>query len=366
MKDFLEQYKARLTVRGPVFVGSGREFSKKEYIFLPGRRVGILDIHRVYRLMEKKGRIRPFEEFMMGGYSDLGRWLEREGLREEVAKTCLAYSLDSGDTALAKGQRTQIMACMKDPLGNPYVPGSTLKGMFRSILATDKLLGNATLRREMGKEVEQELPSARGRKQCLSRAASALEGKIYRTLERKGTRSSDAVNDTLSGLVVSDSEPIDRSRLVLAQKVERRTDGTEKTLNLLREALCPGTEIRFTITVDHSLCPVTKDTLLKAIEGFDDAYSDNFLKAYRGMDRLRPPQVYVGGGTGFLSKTLVYPLMGREAGIHTTVKIFEKTGVPFQHKHKNDKALGVSPHILKCTRYQGNTLQMGLCDISLE
>ena len=119
MKDFLEQYKARLTVRGPVFVGSGKEFSKKEYIFLPDRRVGILDIHRVYRLMQEKRRIRPFEEFMMGSYSDLGRWLEREGLREEVAKTCLAYSLDSGDTALAKGQRTQIMSCMKDPLGNP-------------------------------------------------------------------------------------------------------------------------------------------------------------------------------------------------------------------------------------------------------
>ena len=303
---------------------------------------------------------------MMGSYSDLGQWLDRERMKDEVAKTCLAYSLDSGDTALAKGQRTQIMACMKDPMGNPYVPGSTLKGMFRSILATEKLLRNARLREEMQQEIERELPQARGRKQCLSRTVSTLEGKIFRTLRREGTGFSDAVNDTLSGFVVSDSEPMDRKRLVLAQKVERKTDGTEKTLNLLRESLCPGTEIHFTITVDHSLCPITKEYLLEAIEHFDDAYSDNFLQAYRGIDRLMPPQVYVGGGTGFLSKTLVYPLMGRKEGVHTTVSIFGKTGVPFQHKHRDDKALGVSPHILKCTRYQGNTLQMGLCDISIE
>ena len=365
MKDFLEQYKVKLIVRGPVFVGSGREFNKKEYIFLPGRRVGILDIERMYQFMKKKGRIRQFEDFMMSSYSDLGKWLDKERLQGEVAKNCLAYSLDSGDTA-TRGQRTQIMACMKDPLGNPYVPGSTLKGMFRSILATEQLIRNTKLREEMQQEVQRELPQARGRRQCLSRTAVRLEEKMFRTLKREDTRPTDAVNDVLAGFVVSDSAPVDRRKLVLAQKVERRKDGTEKVLNLLRESICPGTEIHFTITVDHSLCSVTKDTLLKAIEDFDDAYSDNFLRAYQGMDQLRPPQVYVGGGTGFLSKTLVYPLMGRSAGIDTTVKIFEKTGVPVQHKHRGDKQLGVSPHILKCTRYQGSTLQMGLCDISIQ
>ena len=366
MKDFLEQYEVKLTVRGPVFVGNGREFSKKEYIFLPGRRIGIVDVERIYRLMRKKGRIPEFEKFMMGGYSDLGRWLENERMKEEVMRTCLAYSLDSGDTT--RGQRTQIMACMKDPLGKPYVPGSTLKGMFRSILATEKLLRDASgLRQALQREVYQELPRARRRRQyCLSSTASKLEAKIFRTMKREDTKPEDAVNDRLSGFVVSDSEPIDRSRLVLAQKVERRTDGTEKTLNLLRESLCPGTEIRFTITVDHSLCPVTKASLLEAISHFDDAYSDHFLQAYSGFDRLTPPQVYVGGGTGFVTKTLVYPLMGKKDGIHTTVEIFDKTEVSPRHKHRNDKALGVSPHILKCTRYRGTLLQMGLCDVSMK
>lgn len=365
MKEFLDHYKVTLTVRGPVFVGNGQEFSKKEYLFLPGKRVGIIDMQKLYRLMVKKGRMQKFEAFMLDGYLNIERWLEQERLLAEVERQCVKYTLDCGDTSFMRGRR-QIMACMKDAMGNPYVPGSTLKGMLRNILAADSLLRNDNLRREMQREVERELPQARNRRQCLSRTVKNLEARIFRRLDREHTKPDDAVNDVLSGLVVSDSEPIGRESLVLAQKVERRIDGTEKTLNLLRESLRPGTEIRFSLTIDHSLCPFGKDDILRAVTRFDEDYSDNFLEAYRGIDRLRPPQVYLGGGAGFLSKTVLYPLLGKDAGVKAAVDVFEKTGVSFRHKHGDDKRLGVSPHIIKCTYYKGQTLQMGLCDLNIE
>lgn len=366
MKDFLEHYKVKLTVRGPVFVGNGHEFSKKEYLFLPGQRVGIVDIQKMYQLMGRKGRIRQFEDFMLSSYADLGRWLDNERLKQDVERQCIAYTLDRGDTVLERGTRTQIMACMKEAGGRPYIPGSTLKGMLRSILAADYLLKNSRLRDNMQREIERELPMTRNRKSCLARTVKGLEAKIFCRLNREHTRPNDAVNDILSGLVVSDSEPLDIKALVLAQKIERRVDGTEKTLNLLRESLRPGTEIKFTLTIDHSLCSLTKADILQAIECFDENYSDNFLAAYSGVDRLRPPQVYVGGGAGFVSKTLLYPLMGKKDGIETAVQIFDKTRVPREHKHREDKRLGVSPHIIKCTHYKGQTLQMGLCDVVID
>ena len=366
MKDFLEHYKVKLTVRGPVFVGNGHEFSKKEYLFLPGQRVGIVDIQKMYQLMGRKGRIRQFEDFMLSSYADLGRWLDNERLKQDVERQCIAYTLDRGDTVLERGTRTQIMACMKEAGGRPYIPGSTLKGMLRSILAADYLLKNSRLRDNMQREIERELPMTRNRKSCLARTVKGLEAKIFCWLNREHTRPNDAVNDILSGLVVSDSEPLDIKALVLAQKIERRVDGTEKTLNLLRESLRPGTEIKFTLTIDHSLCSLTKADILQAIECFDENYSDNFLAAYSGVDRLRPPQVYVGGGAGFVSKTLLYPLMGKKDGIETAVQIFDKTRVPREHKHREDKRLGVSPHIIKCTHYKGQTLQMGLCDVVID
>lgn len=33
MKSYLKSYRMKLTAVGPVFVGSGRELSKKEYMF---------------------------------------------------------------------------------------------------------------------------------------------------------------------------------------------------------------------------------------------------------------------------------------------------------------------------------------------
>lgn len=367
MKEFLEQYQMTLTVRGPVFVGSGKEIMKKEYLFLPSKKkVGIMDIGKLYQMACDKGRQRRFEQFFLGsGRQDLRDWLDRERLLADAGKQCLSYVLDMDPASVVNGPMT-IMACMKDAYGNPYVPGSTLKGMFRSILATRHLLENSKLRSSVQEKLGREISVKRSRNLYLSSTCRSMEEQIFRTMKREGTRPQDAVNDVLSGFVVSDSNPIAPNQLVLAQKVEYRTNGDAKTLNLWRESLRPGTHISFTVTVNRNLFPHFKKWLLQAVELFDEAYNDNFLHAFSGVDRLTPPQVFIGGGSGFVSKTVLYPLMGKQDGIGAAVEIFKQTGVSYKHKHHQDRGLGVSPHILKCTWYGGKTLQMGLCDLSIE
>ena len=54
MKHHLEVYTCRLTALGPVFIGCGSNFSKKEYLFLDGfRTVGIADMEKLYGLAVK-------------------------------------------------------------------------------------------------------------------------------------------------------------------------------------------------------------------------------------------------------------------------------------------------------------------------
>lgn len=48
-------------------------------------------------------------------------------------KRCMKYTENVGDRSEEKG-RLQIMTCVTDPYGNPYIPGSSLKGMLRTIL----------------------------------------------------------------------------------------------------------------------------------------------------------------------------------------------------------------------------------------
>ena len=366
MKDILTRYKVTLTARGPVFVGSGTEINKKEYIMLPSKKVIIMDMAKLYGLAQRQGKTKDFEVYMLNPQGSLEGWLKEEKLYEAAQEDCVRYALDMGDTQLTRGRRPQLMACMKDVYGKPYIPGSTLKGMLRGILATARLLQDERLRGRMRNNLQEHLGDRAKRTHYLARTTRRMEQELFCTLKREPTKWADAVNDELSGLIVSDSEPLEPERLVLAQKVERRVDGEERTLNLLRESLRPGTEICFHLTIDSSRCHETEKSILAAIEIFDEAYNKNFLQVFSGMGRLRPWQVFVGGGSGFVGKTLVYPLLGKQTGLDAAVQIFEHTGVPPSHKHKEDKRMGASPHILKCSWYAGRTLQMGLCDFAME
>ena len=58
-----------------------------------------------------------------------------------------------------------------------------------------------------------------------------------------------------------------------------------------------------------------------------------FLRAFAGADRPEPGQVYLGGGAGFVSKTVLYPLLGRTRGVETAADMFCKMGVPAAHGH---------------------------------
>lgn len=85
----------------------------------------------------------------------------------------------------------------------------------------------------------------------------------------------------------------------------------------------------------------------------------------RLFSKIRSNTVFFGGGSGFVSKTVVYPMFGEREGIEITKDIFDRTGVPQDHKHYKDTRMRVSPHILKCTRYQGKEYMMGQCEIDI-
>jgi len=373
MKNVLEKYELKLTVRGPVFVGDGKEIDKKEYIFLSNGKVGVVDFAKLYGLAKSKGKDRALEKYMLEEYITLDKWLRRERLYEDALRKALRYEINMGDNQLARGSRTQIMSCLKDNTGCPYIPGSSIKGMLRTILGYEGLKRTARVREDLSgkllREVDNAARQGRVRRNIfLSRTAGETEARLFRTFNRPQTKPDDAVNDVMSGLIIGDSAPVAGNRLVLVQKVEQNVSGEEKTRNLLREAFMPGTEISFPVTIDRSVCPWDKSDLETAIAAFANVYNKHFLAKFKGAPPLKPNQVLVGGGTGFVSKTLVYPLLG-EQGVGATARIIDAT-LPAQlkarHKHAQDARLGVSPHILKCTWFGGRTVQMGLCDLEIK
>lgn len=363
MRDLFVTYDITLTATGPVFVGNGKEIGKKEYL-LSNRKAVVLDMQKLYAYMRRTNRAGAFEDFMLEDGRSFQQWANYERIPFAEIERCARYSLESGDFAFDRRKKVQVMEFIKDAYGLPYIPGSSFKGMLRTILLGADLCERPSVYRSERMQLEKDLYLKRGRK-ILTGNIRNVEAIRYRTLNRDQKNTANAVNDILSGVIISDSDPIDRNALVLCQKIERHPDGQEKSLNLLRECIKPGTKIRFHMTIDRSLCDLTGEQLKKAIEVFNAQYYDNFSRAFSGIDRLKPDQVFLGGGSGFVSKTVVYPMFGHEKGVEITKEIFERTNVPKEHKHYKDVRMGVSPHILKCTRYRGQTMQMGLCSLEI-
>lgn len=366
MKQYLQSYQISLRTIGPVFVGSGREIGKKEYIFLDKKRVGIVDSSALYAEMVKRGRAREFEEYLLKNRrEDMTVWLRNQRIPERELLSCVRYTMDCGDAVLEKGaNRLQIMEHVKDPYGSPYIPGSSLKGMFRTILLADDIARDPKKYAVIKSAMKGNTLRGGYRNSYLKADVAKTESMAFRTLQKNEKKPSDPLNDVMQGFIVSDSEPLETKDLVLCQKVDRHTDGREKTLPLLRECIKPDTEIRCTLTIDTKVCPWSKEKLLQAVDRFMEIYHESFASAFAGMEERNDGCVYLGGGCGFVSKTVIYPMYGRQEGLPVVQKIFDVTVKNSrQHKHDRDREYGASPHIIKCTRYQGQTLQMGLCKI---
>ena len=169
----------------------------------------------------------------------------------------------------------------------------------------------------------------------------------------------------MAGLIIGDSDVLERKDIILCQKWDRHIDGKEGTINLLRECVKPGTVIHTSMTIDQSICHLNPEEILKAVEIFYDRYYDVFQSKFSGMDRASDQTVFLGGGCGFVSKTMIYAMFEGQEGVSIVKDMFEKTGVPRDHKHDEDVRKGVSPHVLKCTRYKGKEYMMGQCELSI-
>ncbi len=364
MSQYLKSYQVELRTVGPVFIGSGKEISKKEYIFLENKRIGILDIERLYFYLVKKRKEKEFEKYLLYDVrNDLTDWIKKQGIKRTEIKPFIKYMLDCGDSVVEQKSKLQVMECIKDAYGNPYVPGSSLKGMFRTVLLSADIIKNSQKYQREKSELREDVEISASRTSYLKQDIEAVEGKAFRTLNREETRPRDAVNDILQGVIFSDSNPLDVKQLALCQRIELHTDGTEKRLPLLRECIKPDMKICFTITIDRSMCKLTAKQLMQAVKLFGENYYQNFACAFRNADMLRDNEVLLGGGCGFVSKTIIYPMFGKKEGIRVTKNIFDKTKVPREHKHNKDEIYGASPHIMKCTCYQGRTMPMGICRI---
>ena len=171
----------------------------------------------------------------------------------------------------------------------------------------------------------------------------------------------------MNGLHIGDSKPLSLDDLTLCQKIDVHVDGRERDLPILRECIKPGTRLEFDVTIDDTECPLTIEQIRSSINVFLQGYNKLFLEKFQEETPYVKDVIYLGGGAGFATKTVLHDLL-ENSNDKVRLRIIGSIlnfKAKREHKHHLDYKAGVSPHTCKLTEYNGERYQMGACSIEI-
>ncbi|WP_295157703.1 type III-A CRISPR-associated RAMP protein Csm5 [uncultured Ruminococcus sp.] len=380
----MRYYDITIETIGPVHIGSGKEISKKECLYVPQeKKIYIMDEKKMFSRILALGKQESFTRYLMDSrQNNLMNFVRDNNISPNEYKKWAAYVLDDigavnvGKSRSKGGGADNVHAFMKDAYGCPYIPGSSLKGALRTVIQSCLVNYRMDSFRSERNDIETE--QFRRRPSYLSKANQEIAQKLFYTLERPDAKPHNAVNDCFSGIRVSDSEPLSVSDLVLCRKTDLLPDyEKENSISVKRECLKPGTKVKFSLEIDESLFDMDSKKLISYIDDNYIMYHNAYLLMFPEEAQHAPQKgehlLYLGGGSGYATKTTVYPMYS-EDDINRAVKTVQKIMVDTTstkrdgdlHKHRFDlERYEVSPHTLKVAKIGGRIYEMGLCKVDI-
>jgi len=370
----LERIGARLRTLAPVYIGSGEHLNKKEYILDgPKGLIHFPDFPRMVGFLKQRSLLAAYENFLTNpNRRDFRAFLEENNVRASEYPHFVSYSIEAGEAARDVNFR-EVLTFIKDSRGFPYIPGSSLKGAIRTAVAAEMVRKGDWEQQRLSVERADDSKSPRW---YMDTETKDLEKRVFYRLgitnPRDGREIANAVNDLMQGIRISDSDPIGFESLTLAGKYDRKPDGTVNLLPIFRECIMPGTEARFTITLDTPVlnrAGLDVGRIEGALKSFADDHYANFEQHFRELpddadtSANNGVDIILGGGTGYPSKTIMYNLFEkRERALPVVARLMYKQFGRHQHG-KDVTYYRVSPHTLKATMYKGASYQMGRCEL---
>ena len=120
MKNPCREYKMSLETIGPVFVGDGKTIDKKSYLYTDAKHIEIIDLEKMYNLLQKKGHEADYEKYLLSrDRNNLKEWLAKYNVSQKEIDSCVKYKMDCGAAIDIKHSPSDIQQHIKDPYGNP-------------------------------------------------------------------------------------------------------------------------------------------------------------------------------------------------------------------------------------------------------
>lgn len=208
-QDHLQIFDLTLNVRSPLFIGDGRTYTKKEYLYNSrSGKASFLDEQKFFTLLTDRGLVDQYTQFMLSDQSDLWAFLTKDcGIPNTKLTTLTRYAIEVGDTS-DLDRVNCLHTFQRDAYGKAYIPGSSLKGALRTVWLLQAVRADQSTGHSLASDDNAAFPEEQ------------YVNQLHLRLQKDGSIASDAVNSLFRGVQVSDSTSIQNEQMALCGKFD--------------------------------------------------------------------------------------------------------------------------------------------------
>lgn len=397
----LESKLLELECISPVHIGSGETLKAFEYLYdKKAQQVYFLDESKWIEFLYRHRLIDKFTSYVDSISTSLGRhsqfrgknlweWLNLQKIPDSEIKTLAvrkSYATTNTIMVARKETLNDIKCHIALSNGVPYVPGSSIKGVFRTAILYAIIKNSPHKFAHYQTEIQDILKwDLRKKNSECAKIIQQLENEIFAKLDYSDVEKTlrkkinNQIKDVLRGLAISDAVCNNAFDTIILQKLDGSIDGGTKTLPLFRECIPIGTKFSFRVTLDLDMLKVIGVSSIEQILEMSRAFTiDNLNRQEifwnRGFSRefaeAEVADIFVGGGVGFLSKSLLYTLVTNHEQARKfaaeyfdqTFKVYRNRQLQPAHLH-NLYSKKIAPRVLKLTKIRSTQQLLGLCKL---
>lgn len=378
-----ETAKMCLKVVTPINISDGIVLGAKDYLYDSRRqKVFFLNLHQWHMFIYKHMLLEKYESYLANfrDKQSLLEWLQMQGYDIDDVRTVITSEAQATVNLMDNEKKktlNDINRHIQQPEGSLYVPGSSIKGVFRTAILYSLLQQRQDIKVKYWRQIQEKISSNYFKPyRDFNKLISDLENEFLHTLRLVdgNIRSNNAVCSAMRGLQVSDTYASRNMQTAILQKVDGGFDkfgkASPKKLPIFRECMLPKAELFFDVKIEKAVMSTiginTVDDLLKATHSFFAAVTDLLQQAFEkeyqeAFQGVAAGNMFLGGNTGFLSKTLLAMLAPDKDTAKNTIKVLLDKSFK-THKHLlRDKV--IAPRTLKCTNYNGKLMLMGVAEV---
>lgn len=373
MKNPYKSYKMKLTTLSPVFIGSGEQLNRGQYIFdKKNKTIKIINESKFANFLSQKNLINEYSNALIQYVKDINLeiWLREKKLSNA---SFFSYSLSCNDVG---NFPNEISLFVKNSDGLPYIPGSSIKGAIRTAILAKYIHDNKDKFESDWLQIKEAINS--NIKLNIESAIKNLENKCFKIIEYEREKQTDKVEkgDVFSSLRISDSLPISRDKLYVTKRKDYAIHKeTPSFMPLCLEMVKPNINITFEMSIDRGLSDYFTIEKIKESLNYYAQEQIKLYKTFRKNDKnnlFMPdeivedivPNICLGGHSGYFNKNIIYSLAPtREDAINVLRDYFSKN---FRNHKHNLLDKEISPHTMKVVTDRGDDIPIGWCNISVE